>query len=185
MAEVKSISELIKEALNADNDTPSTIKKSDNTIIIQQGDDETRIDLLHNNGDNDNEALSIDEVNAIIKKHTSKYQGVITSSDVKKRVKHDAKASVKHRFVVGDEYCLKNKPLVGRTIYKYFVCKKYIYSINDIPVNMVIMKPMRNTKVYGNSLTKHDCLMYHIKYEKNLYIYSMHLNWCPVKNKRK
>lgn len=112
----------------------------------------------------------------IINKHTSVYQGVINKT-LKKDIKHKAKSFVKQKFIVGKEYFLKNKSLLGKVTYNKFICKKYIYSINDTIVNMVIMKPIDNKVYNAHSLTKYDCLLYHIKYEPNLYVFSMKLNW--------
>ena len=112
----------------------------------------------------------------IINKHTSVYQGVINKT-LKKDIKHKAKSFVKQKFIVGKEYYLKNKSLLGKVTYNKFICKKYIYSINDTIVNMVIMKPIDNKVYNAHSLTKYDCIIYHIKYEPNLYVFSMKLNW--------
>lgn len=136
-----------------------------------------KITSLPNNNDNANtvEPSTEDALN-IINKHTSVYQGVINKT-LKKDIKHKAKSFVKQKFIVGKEYYLKNKSLLGKVTYNKFICKKYIYSINDTIVNMVVMKPIDNNVYNAHSLTKYDCLLYHIKYEPNLYVFSMKLNW--------
>lgn len=119
---------------------------------------------------------STEDALKIINTHTSVYQGVINKT-LKKDIKHKAKSFVKQKFIVGKEYYLKNKSLLGKVTYNKFICKKYIYSINDTIVNMVIMKPIDNKVYNAYSLTKYDCIIYHIKYEPNLYVFSMKLNW--------
>nr|DAS44813.1 MAG TPA: hypothetical protein [Caudoviricetes sp.] len=119
---------------------------------------------------------STEDALKIINTHTSVYQGVINKT-LKKDIKHKAKSFVKQKFIVGKEYYLKNKSLLGKVTYNKFICKKYIYSINDTIVNMVIMKPIDNKVYNAHSLTKYDCIIYHIKYEPNLYVFSMKLNW--------
>ncbi len=79
---------------------------------------------------------------------------------MKKDIKHKAKSFVKQKFIVGKEYYLKNKSLLGKVTYNKFICKKYIYSINDTIVNMVVMKPIDNNVYNAHSLTKYDCLLY-------------------------
>lgn len=117
-----------------------------------------------------------EEVLDVINKHTSTYQGIINKT-LKKDIKQKAKSFVKQKFIVGKEYYLKNKSLLGKVTYNKFICKKYIYSINDTIVNMVVMKPIDNKVYNAHSLTKYDCIIYHIKYEPNLYVFSMKLNW--------
>lgn len=134
------------------------------------------VDLPPYNENIQEKELSTEDALKIINTHTSVYQGVINKT-LKKDIKHKAKSFVKQKFIVGKEYYLKNKSLLGKVTYNKFICKKYIYSINDTIVNMVIMKPIDNNVYNAHSLTKYDCLLYHIKYEPNLYVFSMKLNW--------
>lgn len=101
---------------------------------------------------------------------------IISKSDAK----HQAKSEIRTKFIIGHIYKLtdtrRNKFFVPR-IYK---CVKFIYSIKNIPVNIVIMKAVDNFVSQKFSLNQTECQKFHIKYEPGLEVYSMALNWKDI-----
>lgn len=87
------------------------------------------------------------------------------------------------KFKIGEHYLIH--PMNNKKLRREFVVKKTIYSIKDREVNIVIMKqisgPESTTKF---TLSKEDCLKFHLKYEDGLQVYSMELDWKPLKNKK-
>ena len=87
------------------------------------------------------------------------------------------------KFKIGEHYLIH--PMNNKKLRREFVVKKTIYSIIDREVNIVIMKqssgPESTTKF---TLSKEDCLKFHLKYEDGLQVYSMELDWKPLKNKK-
>jgi hypothetical protein len=73
----------------------------------------------------------------------------------------------------------------NKKLRREFVVKKTIYSIKDREVNIVIMKqisgPESTTKF---TLSKEDCLKFHLKYEDGLQVCSMELDWKLLKSKK-
>lgn len=98
----------------------------------------------------------------------------------KKISKDLAKKMIDKKYSIGDELMLKNKIRNGsqKTV-KKFIVRKVIWSVNANPVNILILKqtegPMNNL-----SMTKEDCKKYHIKYEDNLQVYSMFMNFVKI-----
>lgn len=107
----------------------------------------------------------------------SDYNGYIE----KKEAKTKAKTSCPIRYKVGDILVLKSKIKDGskKTI-KKFIVKKTIWSIKANPVNILILKQIEG-QINNMSLTKNDCKKYHIKYEENLQVYSMFMNFIKIK----
>ena len=64
------------------------------------------------------------------------YTGVI-DYETKRRLKNEAKAQVKKKFIIGRTYYLKGRGNVK----KEYILKKYIYTINESIVNIVIIIP--------------------------------------------
>ena len=87
------------------------------------------------------------------------------------------------KFKIGEHYLIH--PMNNKKLRREFVVKKTIYSIKDREVNIVIMKqisgPESTTKF---TLSKEDCLKFHLKYEDGLQVYSMELDWKLLKNKK-
>lgn len=87
------------------------------------------------------------------------------------------------KFKIGEHYFIH--PMNNKKLRREFVVKKTIYSIKDREVNIVIMKqisgPESTTKF---TLSKEDCLKFHLKYEDGLQVCSMELDWKPLKNKK-
>ena len=87
------------------------------------------------------------------------------------------------KFKIGEHYLIH--PMNNKKLRREFVVKKTIYSIKDREVNIVIMKqisgPESTTKF---TLSKEDCLKFHLKYEDGLQVCSMELDWKPLKNKK-
>ena len=87
------------------------------------------------------------------------------------------------KFKIGEHYLIH--PMNNKKLRREFVVKKTIYSIKDKEVNIVIMKqisgPESTTKF---TLSKEDCLKFHLKYEEGLQVCSMELDWKLLKNKK-
>lgn len=87
------------------------------------------------------------------------------------------------KFKIGEHYLIH--PMNNKKVRREFVVKKTIYSIKDREVNIVIMKqisgPESTTKF---TLSKEDCLKFHLKYEDGLQVCSMELDWKLLKSKK-
>ena len=102
----------------------------------------------------------------------------------KKISKDEAKSLVTVRYKIGDVLMLKSKIRDGsKRNYKKFVVKKIIWSINSNPVNIIIVKQVSGP-ITNMSMSKIDCKRYHIKYEENLQVYSMMMNFVKIADKK-
>lgn len=100
----------------------------------------------------------------------------------KQDAKNNAKALVKKKFVVGKKYMLRQKSVCGsREIIKKYICKKFIYTVKDELLNILILKQIEGPKGTIFTLNRNDCKRYHIKYEPGLQVFSMEFNWIPCK----
>ena len=89
---------------------------------------------------------------------------------------------MKVRYKVGDILMLKSKIRNGsKKNYKKFIVRKVIWSINANPVNVLVLK-QTGGQVTNMSMSKNDCKRYHIKYEENLQVYSMMMNFIKINN---
>ena len=96
-------------------------------------------------------------------------------------IKQHAKSLVRQRFKVGDTVILKSNVRDGSVKYvKKFVVRKTIWTVNDKIVNILILKQISGPKNTTYSLNKHDCTIYHIKYEPELQVYSMNMNFVKL-----
>ena len=104
----------------------------------------------------------------------------------KYKAKHQAKRTMKKRFKVGKKYFLRIKPKDGsREVVRGYVCKKFIYTMNDMPMNIVIMKQFSGEETKKFTLDRHECTKFHVKFEPGLEVWSMNLNWIPEKKVEK
>jgi hypothetical protein len=102
----------------------------------------------------------------------------------KKISKDEAKSLATVRYKIGDVLILKSKIRDGsKRNYRKFVVKKIIWSINSNPVNIIIVKQVSGP-ITNMSLSKNDCKRYHIKYEENLQVYSMMMNFVKIVDKQ-
>ena len=118
----------------------------------------------------ENQNISVKDPNADdnpIENAQEIYTGVI-DYETKRRLKNEAKAQVKKKFIIGRTYYLKGRGNVK----KEYILKKYIYTINESIVNIVIMKQISGPKASIYTLNPYDCKRYHIKYEDGLQVFS-------------
>lgn len=109
---------------------------------------------------------------------------VNSSYKLKNIAKNKAKRSINKRFKVGGRYFLHLKSRDGsRYILKEYICKKFIYSLNDNMMNIVIMQQVAGEVDKKFTLNKNECKQFHIKYEPGLEVYSMDMNWISEKKK--
>lgn len=109
---------------------------------------------------------------------------VNSSYNLKNRAKNKAKRSINKRFKVGGRYFLQLKSRDGsRYIVKEYICKKFIYSLNDNIMNIVIMQQVAGEVDKKFTLNKNECKQFHIKFEPGLEVYSMDMNWITEKKK--
>jgi hypothetical protein len=109
---------------------------------------------------------------------------VNSSYKLKNIAKNKAKRSINKRFKVGGRYFLHLKSRDGsRYILKEYVCKKFIYSLNDNIMNIVIMQQVAGEVDKKFTLNKNECKQFHIKFEPGLEVYSMDMNWITEKKK--
>lgn len=103
---------------------------------------------------------------------------------LKNNAKNKAKRSIDKRFKIGGRYFLHLKSRDGsRYVVKEYICKKFIYSLNDNIMNIVIMQQVAGEIDKKFTLNKNECKQFHIKYEPGLEVYSMDMNWIPEKKK--
>lgn len=103
---------------------------------------------------------------------------------LKNNAKNKAKRSIDKRFKIGGRYFLHLKSRDGsRYVVKEYICKKFIYSLNDNIMNIVIMQQVAGEINKKFTLNKNECKQFHIKYEPGLEVYSMDMNWIPEKKK--
>jgi len=87
------------------------------------------------------------------------------------------------KFKIGEHYLIH--PMNNKKLRREFVVKKTIYSIKDREVNIVIMKQISGPESTTEfTLSKEDCLKFHLKYEDGLQVCSMELDWKLLKNKK-
>lgn len=130
--------------------------------------------IVNKRGDIDEEKLD---------KYEETFEQYLQEIEDKRAAKREAKEKIKTKFIIGHIY-----RLAYRTNSKYYTQKtfkliKFIYTINNTPVHILIMKSLDNENYHKFSLNKNECLKYHIKYQPGLEVYSMNLNWIDVTNK--
>lgn len=107
------------------------------------------------------------------------------SYTTKQLFKQQIKKQIKKKFKIGDVYYLKTQSCVGGTpSIKEFILKKFIYTIKEEKINILILKQISGHKSNVFSLTKADCEMLHVKYEPELQVWPMDINWIHKKNKK-
>lgn len=100
----------------------------------------------------------------------------------KKISKDEAKKQIKKRYNVGDILLLRGKYKDGsKRNEKVFEVKKVIWSLKGQVINALILKQLSGNN-FNMSLSKGDCVKYHVKYEPGLQVYSMHMDFKKRKN---
>ena len=100
----------------------------------------------------------------------------------KTRLKRQEKKKINKKFVVNHTYHLRTK--LNNENRKIFVLKKFIYTINDLPVNILILKQLSGEKNKIFTLSREECKILHIKYEDCLQVWPMDLNWIDLTAKK-
>ena len=96
--------------------------------------------------------------------------------------KHRAKNKIKTKFKIGRHYFLRFKPKDGSAnVIIEYQCIKTIYSVKDIPLNIVIMKQLTQYPSKKFTLDRYECEKFHIKYQPGLEVWPMEMNWIPEK----
>lgn len=87
------------------------------------------------------------------------------------------------KWVNGNIYKLRVRGRFGiRGYERKYVLKKFIYNVKNVAVNVVIMKQLTGPRSTTFTLSKTDCIRFHIKYEEGLQVMSMAMNWIPCKD---
>lgn len=100
----------------------------------------------------------------------------------KTKLKRQEKKKINKKFVVNHTYHLRTK--LNNENRKIFVLKKFIYTINDLPVNILILKQLSGEKNKIFALSREECKILHIKYEDGLQVWPMNLNWIDLTAKK-
>lgn len=100
----------------------------------------------------------------------------------KTKLKRQEKKKINKKFVVNHIYHLRIK--LNNENRKIFVLKKFIYTINDLPVNILILKQLSGEKNKIFTLSREECKILHIKYEDGLQVWPMDLNWIDLTAKK-
>lgn len=98
------------------------------------------------------------------------------------KLKRQEKKKINKKFVVNHTYHLRTK--LNNENRKIFVLKKFIYTINDLPVNILILKQLSGEKNKIFTLSREECKILHIKYEDGLQVWPMDLNWIDLTAKK-
>ena len=87
------------------------------------------------------------------------------------------KKAINKKFKIGQQYSLKitKKNSSFNPVYKTFILKKFAYKIKEKELPILIMKQIDGPKNNMFTLSKNDCLLYHVKYEDGLQVFSMNL----------
>lgn len=121
-------------------------------------------------------------IKAITKKEKTRERREKVNYRIKYKAKHEAKRKMKNRFKVGRQYISRIKPKDGsREVIMGFECKKFIYTMNEMPMNIVIMKQVFGEEGKKYTLDRHECQKFHVKYEPGLEVWPMDMNWIPKK----
>lgn len=136
--------------------------------------------LFRKNGETE-KAQNFEQPEVVVVKKTS------DSTYVQKhKAKHMSKREANKKFVIGGTYYQRIKPRDGsKEVITGYVCKKYIYSMKDIPMNIVIMRQVSGPEGKKYTLDKHECMQFHIKFEPGLEVWPMGINWIPEKKLQK
>lgn len=105
-----------------------------------------------------------------------------TQVSEKIKLKRQEKKKINKKFVVNHTYHLRTK--LNNENRKIFVLKKFIYTINDLPVNILILKQLSGEKNKIFTLSREECKILHIKYEDGLQVWPMDLNWIDLTAKK-
>jgi len=115
---------------------------------------------------------------------TQEYMAVCHEEDVvntirsKQDAKKEAKKAIRFHYRIGDFYVIKRKTVTGDIITDdIYKVKKFIYTISNNIVNIVVMKQISGVKNQRKSLSHIDCKAFHIKYESDLYVFPMNSNF--------
>ena len=100
----------------------------------------------------------------------------------KTKLKRQEKKKINKKFVVNHIYHLRTK--LNNENRKIFVLKKFIYTINDLPVNILILKQLSGEKNKIFTISREECKILHIKYEDGLQVWPMDLNWIDLTAKK-
>ena len=102
----------------------------------------------------------------------------------KHKLKAKLKEEIKYRFKIGDHYMLRIKSKSrSQHIKRIYEIKQIIWSMNEIPIQAVVVKQIAGPNSNIMTLNIHDCKRLHVKYEAGLQVLSMKLNWIKLKNK--
>lgn len=99
-------------------------------------------------------------------------------NNIEKNSKPEVKKKVR-KFKIGERYLIY--PMNNKKLRREFVVKKTIYNIKGKEVNIVIMKQISGSESTKFTLSKEDCLKFHLKFEEGLQVFSMELDWKLVK----
>lgn len=99
----------------------------------------------------------------------------------KQQCKQQAKANTKFKYRIGDIYGLTMRTLDGKTSFsEVYKVRKFVYTVGNTPVNIVIMKLIAGNIPRRRSISPNDCRAFHIKYENDLYVFSMNTRFTKL-----
>lgn len=99
----------------------------------------------------------------------------------KQECKREAKTNAKFKYHIGDLYGLTMRTLDGKMSFsEAYRVKKFVYTVGNTPVNIVIMKHVGGNTPRRRSISPNDCRAFHIKYENDLYVFSMNTRFLKL-----
>lgn len=104
----------------------------------------------------------------------------------KQKYKNEIKKEVGKKFTVGETLILKTKiKNSSKIIKKEFIVKKFIYTVNQQNVSILVLKRVSSSEDTDTKFTLNinDCKTLHIKFEPGLEVWPMNLNWIHKKEK--
>lgn len=110
-----------------------------------------------------------------------------STQTAKQKLKNDVKHDLGKKFTVGETLILKTKVKgLSKIIKKEFIVKKFIYTVNEQNVSILILKRVNGSDTDDMNmrftLNVNDCKTLHVKFEHGLEVWPMCLNWVHKKD---
>ena len=97
---------------------------------------------------------------------------------LKNEAKSLAKKQCRYKYYVGDQYSLMHiDERTGEMVENVYEVRKVVYTIGSNVVNVVIMKHLSGFHSKHKQLSVFDCKAFHIKYEPELFVFPINMNF--------
>lgn len=114
-----------------------------------------------------------DSYDKFVQEQTSKKNHVL-----KNEAKTLAKKQCRYKYYVGDQFSLMHiDERTGEMVENMYEVRKVVYTIGSNVVNVVIMKHLSGFQNKNKQLNAFDCKAFHIKYEPELFVFPINMNF--------